>query len=55
MPTDRSYDGGLIAEESASASRIAAADVVDFGEQPRIDLAKVQYTPEQVLGDWFPA
>jgi hypothetical protein len=45
----------VVAAESATASHIAAADMADFGEQPGIDLARVQCTPEQVLGDWFPA
>jgi hypothetical protein len=44
-----------VAIESAVAVRIAAADMADFGEQPKIDPASLQYSPEQILGDWFPA
>jgi hypothetical protein len=28
--------------------------MADFGESPKIDLARAQYASEQVLGDWFP-
>jgi branched-subunit amino acid aminotransferase/4-amino-4-deoxychorismate lyase len=45
----------VIVSESATASRIATADLADFGEPPKTDLAQTQYEPEQVLGDWFPA
>lgn len=44
----------VIAGETATAARIAAADLADFGEQPRIDLANVNYDPDRILGDWFP-
>ncbi len=45
----------VAAAELATASRMAAAEMADLGEQPKIDLALVQFTLEQVLGDWFPA
>jgi hypothetical protein len=44
----------VIAAETATAARIAAADLTDFGEQQKIDLATTRYTSEQLTGDWFP-
>ena len=44
----------VIAGETTTARRIAEADMVDFGKQPRIDLTHVRYAADQVLGDWFP-
>ena len=44
----------IVAAESATAARIAAADLSDFGEQPKIDLSGALYSPEQITGDWFP-
>lgn len=37
------------------ARRDAAATLKDYGEQPLIDLNRLTYTEDQVLGDWFPA
>ena len=53
-PSLRPTVPAVVADESATASRIAAADMEDFGESPKIDLARAQYASEQVLGDWFP-
>ena len=44
----------VIAAETATASRIAAADLADFGEQPKIELAKAGYDTKKIIGDWFP-
>lgn len=54
-PSLRPTVPAVVAAETATASRIAAADMTDFGEQPKIDLTKSLYTPEQVLKDWFQA
>ena len=43
-----------VVANSTTASRIAAADMADFGEFAEVDLARAQYASEQVLGDWFP-
>ena len=28
--------------------------MADFGERPQIDLTRVRYSVDEVLGDWFP-
>ena len=33
---------------------LVRANLQDYGEQPRIDIASVTYTEAQVLGDWLP-
>jgi len=54
-PSLRPTVPAVVAVESPTASRIAAADMADCGEPLKIDLARAQYASEQVLGDWFPA
>ena len=44
----------LVAKAIASGRRLAEISLLDHGEVPTIDLESLTYTPEQVLGDWFP-
>jgi branched-subunit amino acid aminotransferase/4-amino-4-deoxychorismate lyase len=53
-PSLRPTVPAVIVTETATAARIAAADLMDFGEQPGIDLAKAGYDPAMIIGDWFP-
>ena len=45
---------GVVAVEAKTARRIVGAELTDFGEQPRADWDAVDYSADQVLGDWFP-
>jgi hypothetical protein len=48
---------GLIKKQSRAAARLAADDLRQHGETARAIAAlleRSEYTPEQVLGDWFP-
>ncbi len=44
----------VIGNELGRARRVAALALMGHDEQPRIDLNGARYTPEQVLGEWFP-
>jgi hypothetical protein len=54
-PSLRPTVPAVIADECGTASRIAAADIADYGEQSSVDLAQTRYTSDQILGDWFPS
>lgn len=44
----------LIRKETLHARRSAAVALAAFAETPRISLEHLDYSGEQVLGDWFP-
>lgn len=44
----------VIEKELVRARRLAALALAGYAERPRVELASLRYTPEQVLGDWFP-
>jgi hypothetical protein len=44
----------VIEAEANTACRIVGAEMADFGERPKVELAVARYSAEQVLGDWFP-
>jgi hypothetical protein len=49
---------GIISREMQRAVEYAADDLMEFDELSRLQLPsmrKVTYTPEQILGDWFPS
>jgi hypothetical protein len=53
-PSLRREVTGMIARALSRARYEASQGLALRGEQPRIDLEKVQYSEAQVLGDWFP-
>lgn len=53
-PSLRPAVAAMIVDETPSARQIVAATLADYGEQPKIDVASLTYTQDQVLGDWFP-
>lgn len=44
----------IVADEAPEARTNAAGSLEDYGEQPRVDIKGLNFTPEQILGDWFP-
>ena len=44
----------LVTKELPRARTMAHANFQDYGEQRLIDIGKVAYTEDQVLGDWMP-
>ena len=44
----------IIGEELGGAREEAAASLADNGEQPRVDIAGLDLTEDQVLRPWFP-
>ena len=44
----------VIEAKLSTARRIVGAEMLDFGEQPQVDLARLRCSADQVLGDWFP-
>jgi hypothetical protein len=53
-PSLRRTIPAVISAEIGTARRLAALEMADYDEQAQIDLASVNYAPEQVIGDWFP-
>jgi hypothetical protein len=50
----RQFIPGMLADEAARAQRYVARILALYGEQPRVDIAGLSFTEDQVLGDWFP-
>jgi len=44
----------VIDEELPVARRLALLNLKQYGEAPRVDVATLSYTEEQVLGSWLP-
>jgi hypothetical protein len=44
----------VIEDEIAGARQHAADDIADYGEVPSVDVARLAFTEDQVLGRWFP-
>ena len=44
----------LVSRELRRSAKLAARVMALHGEQPRVDIASLTYTEQQVLGDWFP-
>jgi Domain of unknown function DUF29 len=53
-PSLRQAVGAAITRELPRARRLAAASLVRYAEQPRIDLPAISYGEQRVLGDWLP-
>jgi hypothetical protein len=53
-PSLRREVSNLVADELASARSLVRANLQDYGEQSRVDIASVTYIEAQVLGDWLP-
>jgi hypothetical protein len=53
-PSLRRAVPAMVADETGSARQLVASALEDFGERPVVDVSSVSFTPEQVLGDWFP-
>ena len=55
---DRDVESLIVEAELARASRSAVRDLQKYGEIDRATeraLRRTRYTPDQVLGDWFPS
>jgi hypothetical protein len=44
----------LVSKAVSSGRRLAEISLTDHGDVPTVDLQSLTYTPDQVLGDWFP-
>jgi hypothetical protein len=44
----------VVAKQIPRALKLAASSLARHNEMPRVPLDQIRYTPEQVLGDWFP-
>ncbi len=44
----------IISEELSGAREEALASLADNNEQPRVDVASLDFTADQVLGPWLP-
>ena len=53
-PSLRPSVAGLIAHETPRARANAAAAMNDYGERPRVDVSRLTFTEDQILGDWWP-
>jgi Domain of unknown function DUF29 len=53
-PSLRQGVAGMIDQELPGARALVRLALKDYGEQPLIDLDQVNYTEDQVLGDWMP-
>jgi hypothetical protein len=53
-PSLRPAIGGMIERELPRARRLAARALALHGEQPMVDVDAIDYSGEQVLGEWFP-
>jgi hypothetical protein len=53
-PSLRPAVAQLIADETPDAGEDAAAAMADYGEKPRVEVGSLNFTQDQVLGDWFP-
>jgi hypothetical protein len=54
-PSLRRTIAGVIGEELAGAKERVREALADYSEQPRLDIAQVVFTEDQVAGRWFPA
>ena len=53
-PSLRREVGAVIARQAPRARALLRANLDDYAETPRLDIDTLNYTEEQVLGDWFP-
>jgi hypothetical protein len=53
-PSLRPAVAALIANETPRARANAAAAISDYGEPARVDISRLTFTEDQVLGDWWP-
>jgi hypothetical protein len=53
-PSLRPAVGGAIERELPRARRIAAMALALHGEQPTVKIDAIDYSSEQVLGEWLP-
>jgi hypothetical protein len=54
-PSLRPLVAAMVVEQTQRAQKDLTAWLALYGEQPRIDIASLVFTEDQVLGDWFPA
>jgi hypothetical protein len=53
-PSLRRFIPDMLASQSQRARKDVMEWLVIYGEQPRVDIASLTFTEEQVLGNWFP-
>ena len=53
-PSPRPSSPAVVEKELSRAKRVAELALASYGEQPRVELRRLQYPVEQVLADWFP-
>jgi uncharacterized protein DUF29 len=54
-PSLRPLVAAMVVEQTQRAQKDLTDWLALYGEQPRIDIASLAFTEDQVLGDWFPA
>jgi|SRR3954470_7524063 Domain of unknown function DUF29 len=54
-PSLRPLVAVMVVEQTQRAQKDLTDWLALYGEQPRIDIASLAFTEDQVLGDWFPA
>jgi hypothetical protein len=53
-PSLRSAVAGMISDELASARKLVGASLAAYGEEPRVEIDRLAYSRDQVVGEWFP-
>jgi hypothetical protein len=53
-PSRRSAVSDMIAGEMPSARKLVESILTAYGEAPCVEIGSLTYSPDEVLGDWFP-
>ena len=53
-PSLRPAVAGMIADETPSVRKIVSSTLAAYGEEPQMGFDSLTYSPDQVLGEWFP-
>jgi hypothetical protein len=53
-PSLRQAVAAIISERIAKARDQVRGALADYGEQPRVDIGKLTFSEDQVLGEWLP-
>jgi Domain of unknown function DUF29 len=53
-PSLRGAVADMVADQTRRAKRTVAQTLALYGETARVDIAALQYAPDQVISDWLP-
>jgi hypothetical protein len=53
-PSLRRLVSEMVSDETRRSGRLIARSLALFGEQPRVEIGRLTFTEDQVLGEWFP-